>query len=194
MNEQPRRGGSSPDPTVAERVITAVLDELAESGLAELSMDRVARRAGVSKTTVYTRWRHKDDLVLAAYQAIGREFPPIDTGTLQGDLDALWTGYEVQSTNRRYLVALAELIGASATNTALRHELHLYMASWRAGLSTMFTRAQERGELAGDVDVELLAELVQSISLWRPVIGDLPVDARLRDTIRHLVFETPPTC
>ncbi len=66
-----------------------MLDELAAAGRSRLSMDRIAQRAGVSKATMYARWRSKDDLLVAAYQRLSRLFPTLDTGSLGGDLDAL---------------------------------------------------------------------------------------------------------
>ncbi len=68
-------------------VLEATLDVLARDGLAALSFEAVAERAGVSRTTIYRRWSSKNDLVRAALLRLA-EMQPVarDTGTLRGDL------------------------------------------------------------------------------------------------------------
>ncbi len=62
-----RRGAA-----VRAAVLTAALDELAERGFAALTMDNVATRAGVHKTTVYRRWPDRESLVTdAVLEALG---------------------------------------------------------------------------------------------------------------------------
>src|SRR3954469_15131123 len=76
------------------RVRTAVLEAveavLGEQGYAAVTVDGVAERAGVHKTTVYRRWATKEALVADALRERSRVAVPIpDTGTLLGDLTAL---------------------------------------------------------------------------------------------------------
>ena len=175
-----------------DRVLEAVIAELASSGLARVSMDRIAARAGVSKTTVYTRWSSKNELLIAAYRRIAAPFPSIDTGSLRSDVDALWERYREGAANRTYTTALAGLIGAAPTDPQLREELHRHQAAWRSGLRELLARGLARGELSDDVDVDGLAELIQAVTVWRGVIGDLSVDEAFRRQIEGLVFATPP--
>ena len=63
------------------------MELLAERGLAAMSIEEVAARAGVGKTTIYRRWPSKGLLALDAFVASFREEQPLpDTGTLRGDL------------------------------------------------------------------------------------------------------------
>src|SRR2546421_3031759 len=72
---------------VRAAVLAATLDDLVEHGYAQLSLDGVARRAGVHKTTVYRRWGSKEALVLELMrERAAQEVPIPDTGTLRGDL------------------------------------------------------------------------------------------------------------
>ena len=61
---KPRLGGRSA--RVREAVLNATFDELGEKGYAGLSMESVARRSGVHKTTIYRRWPNRDALVMDA--------------------------------------------------------------------------------------------------------------------------------
>src|SRR5260370_4291995 len=68
-------------------ILTATVELLAERGVAAMSIEEVAARAGVGKTTIYRRWPSKGLLALDAFVASFREEQPLpDTGTLRGDL------------------------------------------------------------------------------------------------------------
>ena len=186
-----QRGGSLPDPTVAPRVIEAVLDELATSGRDGLSMDRIAKRAGVSKVTIYRRWHTKDDLLVAAYQQLSRPFPDLDTGTLTGDLDALLTVVLDGAADHRYPVVLTELVAAATTDPDLRPHLHTVSDNWQTGIRDMLTAAQQRGELDADVATDLLAEIISALVLRRIMFATTPIDHTLRDDLNTLLHHPP---
>src|SRR3982751_1214891 len=61
----PARRGRPPLPATEAKILAATREILAEGGVASLTMEGVAGRAGVAKTTVYRRYRSRDDLALA---------------------------------------------------------------------------------------------------------------------------------
>src|SRR5690606_20938492 len=67
----------------------ATIEVLAEGGMSGLTMDAVAARAGVAKTTIYRRWDSKEAMVVDAVRRMAAPTSAIDTGTLRGDLEAL---------------------------------------------------------------------------------------------------------
>jgi AcrR family transcriptional regulator len=79
----PRRTGA----TLERAIHAAVLQELAETGYAGLALDRVARRAGIGRASLYRRWTTKADLVADALAGV---LPAVDaapnTGNVRGDL------------------------------------------------------------------------------------------------------------
>lgn len=186
-----RGGGSRLDPTVEPRVIEAVLEELAATGRDRLSMDRIANRAGVSKATMYTRWRSKDELLVAAYQHLSSPFPTLDTGTLTGDVDALCDVVLAGATDHRYTAVLTELVAAAATDPVLRPHLHDVSDTWQAGIQAMLLAAQARGELLEDAAVALLAETLSAFTLRRAMFQNPPIDDTLRADL-HALVRYPP--
>src|SRR5437879_1266577 len=63
-------------PKVRAAVLAATLDELEETGYAGLTIDSIARRAGVHKTTVYRRWPDRESLVADVVgEHIAMDFP-----------------------------------------------------------------------------------------------------------------------
>ncbi|WP_020580377.1 TetR/AcrR family transcriptional regulator [Actinopolymorpha alba] len=81
--KQPRRRGAA----LNAAIFQATLDELAESGYAKLSMERVAERARAGKASLYRRWPTRAELALDAVRhAMPDPLTPPDTGSLRGDL------------------------------------------------------------------------------------------------------------
>lgn len=80
-------GAAVLQPDVTQAITEAVLDELAEVGYGRLSMEAVAKRAGVGKSALYRRWRSKHEMISAVVSEFSvSRAPEPDTGTLRGDL------------------------------------------------------------------------------------------------------------
>ncbi|WP_223737629.1 TetR/AcrR family transcriptional regulator [Streptomyces purpurogeneiscleroticus] len=156
----------------------AVFAELAAVGFGRMSIEGIARRAGVGKTAVYRRWRSKLHLVLDVVTALAAEGMPVpDTGSLRGDVRML---LEVAARALRHPMAaqiipdlLAEAARSPEIAEALRSALH---DSQESMTRTMVARAVERGELPPDVDVRLALDLITGPLYWRVVVlrGGLP--------------------
>jgi AcrR family transcriptional regulator len=77
-------------PKVRAAVLSATLGELTQSGYADLTVENVARRAGVHKTTIYRRWKDRESLVTdAVIELAGTRVPFPDSGDIGADLRAL---------------------------------------------------------------------------------------------------------
>lgn len=71
-------------------VLEAAITELTESGYTALTVERVAQRAGVHKTTIYRNWKDADGLVTEALAGhFATDIPIPDTGAVESDLRAL---------------------------------------------------------------------------------------------------------
>src|SRR5262245_63226887 len=74
-------------PRMRAAVLAATLAELADSGYAALTIEAIARRAGVHKTTIYRHWPDRERLVADVLgEHIAMDFPIPDSGSLEGDL------------------------------------------------------------------------------------------------------------
>lgn len=141
---------------------------LGEVGYGSLTMEQVAARARVSKSSVYLRWPNKLALVADALQHRARAVPEIpDTGSLPGDMRA-FLGALLRS--RHAASRALSAVGAEiASNPELRQAWHRGLAGMLTGcLRTVVARAVDRGELPAGSDVELLAALPLSLlQSWR---------------------------
>jgi AcrR family transcriptional regulator len=137
--------GRPRDPAVDAAIRAATLGLLAEAGYARLTMDQVAARARVSKSSLYLRWPNKVALVADALQHRARVVPEVpDTGSLPGDMRVFLSGLlRPRSEAAR---ALAAVSGEIATNPELRQAWHRGLAGMLTGcLRVIVGRAVARG-------------------------------------------------
>ena len=83
-------------------ILVATIELVSEVGLAGLTMDAVASRAGVSKATIYRRWSSKETLLLDAWMSCVRRPEAPDTGIFHDDLTAMFRGIDDQPRAHRY--------------------------------------------------------------------------------------------
>ncbi|HZD65904.1 MAG TPA: TetR/AcrR family transcriptional regulator [Acidimicrobiales bacterium] len=167
--------GRPRDPGLDTAIRAAAMELLEEVGYGRLTMERVARRAGVSKASLYLRWPNKLAVVTDALAHHARPVPEVpDTGSLPADMRAFLQG--LLRAKDQAGRALAGVSSEIATNPALRRAWHLGMGGTLTGcLREIVTRAAQRGELPPDADLELLAQLPLSLlQNWRLEHGRVP--------------------
>jgi len=169
--------GRPRSPEADRAILAAALDLLASRGLAAMSIEEVAARAGVGKATIYRRWPSKGLLALDAFVAAFREQqPPPDTGTLRGDLVAALTAWVRLVTQTPMGPMLTGLIAEAQHDPGLR-------AAWRDRVleplrsqhRLMLDRAIARGELPATVDQEVVLDLFFGAAQHRLLLGHLPL-------------------
>jgi AcrR family transcriptional regulator len=172
----------------------AVVAELAAVGYGRLSIEAVARRAGVGKTAVYRRWSNKLELVLdVVTEVAGQRLPLLDTGSLKGDLEMLLT---IISHALRHPLAsqiIPDLHAEAARNPQIAQTLQQALqANQRHVATTLLDRAVERGELK-KVDPDLAMDLVFGPLYWRLAIARSPLPkgyvSRLATTIARALAQ-----
>lgn len=181
-----RSAGRPRDARVEEAILAAATELIEQHGTAGLVVEEVARRAGVSKATIYRRWRRREELVLAVAARSGPVagvFP--DNGSLDADLDALVDDAVVFLTSplgREILLMVASL----QTDTALRasfFEHHIEPLS--AHLGELVRRAERRGEIHLGDDVERLTDIL--IGAWLYKLLLVPPALDLKQEMREML-------
>ena len=188
----PRVGEQRPGGRAA-RVRTAVLEAagelLTEVGYDVMSMEDVAARAGVHKTTVYRRWPTKAALTADAASLKSADAIPIpDSGTLVEDLQLLArdvvANIGTDEGARRY----RSIAAASATSDELTVAMHGFWAERLALSAVIVERAIARGELPDSADANLIIETVIG-PLWvRLLLTGEPITEALADQAVEIVI------
>ena len=170
-----RPGGRSA--RVREAVLDAVYAELIHRGYLGMTVENVADRAGVHKTTVYRRWGTVDVLIADALDHTREtDWPVPDTGTIEGDLTAIATEVADTFTDpERRQVPVAIVAAALQSTRALQAKQAFYDARHTAAAKVV-TRAVERGELPPQTDPLELIRLTCAPLYYRIFISGEPVD------------------
>jgi AcrR family transcriptional regulator len=191
----PQRG--RPRSEQADRAImAAALELLAERGIAGMSIEEVASRAGVGKATIYRRWSSKGALALDAFLAEFRQQQPLpDTGSLRGDLRASLRAWVRAVTHTPVGRILADLIGEAQHDKDLAVSYReRVLEPLRQQHRIMLDRAIARGEIPADTDREVALDLMFGAAQHRLLLGHLPLTERfVRQVVDVIVagLQTP---
>ena len=171
--------------SVVERVTAATLAELSRVGYEAMRVEDVAALSGVNKTTIYRRWPTKAELLASAINAAAeKRSPPIDTGTLRGDLRAsLLTAFTLTPFEQGVLRAVQverSLPAIEAFAQRMREELRLLRLA-------MVRRAIKRGELPPGTDAPLVVELVTA-PVQLALLFNEHIDAAAVDRVLDVVL------
>ncbi len=173
-----RRPGRPRDAGADQAILDATTELLADGGIAGLSMDLVAKRAGVGKATIYRRWESKEELVLDAMSVAPPSVPMPDTGTVRGDLVAWATALARKFGSAPASDILPHLIEAACYDERVRTSLHEYARLRQQTLRTILQRGYERGELTDDDDRELIVDLLMGTFHYRRLMSGDPFTPR----------------
>jgi AcrR family transcriptional regulator len=173
-----RTGGRSA--RVREAILDAALSELIDGGYAALSVEAVAARAGVNKTTIYRRWPTLDDLLVDALMEWSHDaLPAMDTGSVETDLLALG-GQLADVLNAgvgRQVVAL--VLTAGLRSAQLRETTRRYFDHQALRAIPIVNQAIDRGELPADTDADALLTTFRAPLFYRLVTTGDPIDEEL---------------
>lgn len=161
-------------PKVRAAVLAATVDELSERGYAAFTIDNVAQRTGVHKTTVYRRWPDRDSLIAEALaDSVATEIPIPDTGSVDEDLRALARSLVAWTTSASGRAVLAVMVSTAAGLPAPPNSArHVFRDRIRQALPVV-TRAVARGELPDGTDpVEMIKTLVAPIYFRVLITGE----------------------
>ena len=173
-------------------ILAAALEVLEELGYDRLTMNAVATRAKASKATLYRRWNTKASLVIEALLATKGEPVVPDTGSFRDDLveSACCPG---GLADRKPVGQLASLITAINRDAdfaeAFRRE---FIGPKMAVTRQIFERAQARGEIRPDIDLDLMIPALPGIVLHRAyVLGE---EVTTEDVTRVIDEVIVPAC
>lgn len=172
-----RTGGRSA--RIREAILAAVIGELIDSGYAALSVEAVASRAGVNKTTIYRRWPTLDDLLVDALTTWSLQAVAVpDTGSIDTDLRAL--GQELaELLNGGVGRQVAAIVLTAGLRAPLREATRRYFDYQAQRATPPVTRAILRGELPANTDASALLTTFRAPLFYRMVTTGDPIDADL---------------
>ncbi|MCM3885523.1 TetR/AcrR family transcriptional regulator [Frankia sp. R82] len=191
----PRRtGGRIRSQDAHDDVLRAAVEILEEVGYGGVTIEGVAARSGVAKSTIYRWWTSKAALVMDAYgKIVAGRMPRPDTGTVADDLtDFVAELYRVADYPLRGK-ALRGLMAEAQLDPAFEESFRSWVQSRRDVVAGLLIRGIDRGELDADLDLDHAVDLVFGPFWYRLLVGHVALDAaqarghvdRLLQGLRH---------
>jgi len=170
------------------RVRSAVLDTalhvLADVGYPELSIERIAERSGVNKTTIYRRWQTKESVLAAAIDNFATDVFPISASdSIEKDLHTFGRLLVDFLTNDSSTIAgvVRALFSDAAREPQIAELKRTFFASRHREAASLVEAAVKRGELPADTDSRELIGLIAAPIYYRKLVTEETLDHAVAD-------------
>lgn len=168
-----------------DAVLPATLSVLAERGFASFTMEAVAERAGVAKSTVYRYWPTRLSLLHDALEALNQQ-PDAEpeTGPARIRIERLLEHLASALSDSIFSACIPALIEAAEHHSEVAEFLYGYSDRRRSTLTAVIREGVEAGELPAHLDPEFAALALSGPIFYRRLLTATPLPA---SDILHLV-------
>jgi AcrR family transcriptional regulator len=184
------RGPGRPRSESARQAILAATTQLiGRDGYGRVTMEAIAREAGVSKQTLYRWWPTKAAIVLEALNEGAAAIAPVaDTGSLSTDV-RVFLRRTVAGAGGRNARLLAALMAAAQLDDAFAESFRTgFLARRRQTLRELLEQGHSRGEVTSSADLDFLVELAFAALWYRILARHQPLNRRFADKLADVVL------
>ena len=169
-------------------ILQATREELEEVGYRAMTIEGIAARAGVGKKTIYRWWPSKAAVALEALTTFSQRHAPFpDTGSLDEDL-LTYFKQAFPDLQGKAGTVLSGLAAEAQLDPAFAHDFQQsFIVPMKAGLVGLLRRGLQRGELAPDTNLEVLADLIYGAKWYRFLLYPAPLDDAFARDIVHII-------
>jgi AcrR family transcriptional regulator len=171
-------------------ILDATLQLLEDKLLCNVTIEAIAQKAGVGKATIYKWWPSKAALALDAFLTRTRmtvEIP--DTGSAKTDFTESLKSLMRFFTSKTGRV-FCQFIAECQIDAEFAHLFREYfLTSRRNAVGVILSRAEARGEIRGDLDRELVLDLIYGPMVYRLLVGQAPVNDAEAEQLIEAIFE-----
>ncbi|HEX7134741.1 MAG TPA: TetR/AcrR family transcriptional regulator [Iamia sp.] len=150
--------------------LEATVELLLEAGVEGATLEEVAARSGVAKSTLYRHFGSREGLIAKAARGCVTEHPTPDTGSLADDLRYLFGRFNHNEDEQKLTQLLPLLIDAAKRDPALEAIVESVFAERKRPLRTVLQLAQLRGEIGRDLDLDTALAMVVGPFTYRRLV------------------------
>lgn len=193
LEQEKQLAASSPGRRRSDRahqaILQATMEMLSQEGYRDTTIEAIAARAGVGKKTIYRWWPSKAAVVLEAITAYSEIYVPFsDTGSLQGDLltyfERSFPGLQGKSGT-----ALSGLAAEAQLDPEFASEFQrMFIVPRKDALIALLQRGVDKGEIAPDTNLDVLADLIYGAKWYRLLLYPAPLDEAFAREIVELIM------
>ncbi|HMO54238.1 MAG TPA: TetR/AcrR family transcriptional regulator [Tepidiformaceae bacterium] len=169
------------DPRVARSraaILAATAALLIEEGAGGVTIEGIAARSGVAKTTIYRHWKTRSQLVFDGFESMLLSHPaPPPEGPVAERLTIILNGLVRGLTTSEWAPAVTALIDAGDRDPEIRSLLHDFLARRMAPGREVLQEAIERGEITPALDIDLAVSALVGPIFYRRLVSREEMDA-----------------
>ena len=171
-------------------VMAAAGELLTEKGYASVTIEGIAARASVAKTTIYRWWPTKAAIFMELYNELAAEMlTALDTGSVEQDLRNLLRRLFQLFTTTSAGPAMVGMIAEAQSNPEVANTFQKqFMVRRRNVTREILKRGVERGELQAELDIDLAIDVVSGPIWYRLLQGHAPLDDHFADSLVHQIL------
>jgi AcrR family transcriptional regulator len=172
-----------------EAILAATIQLLSEKPLRDISIEEIARKAGVGKATIYKWWPSKAYVALDAFvRKTNRMVPTPDTGSLRSDIVE-----QLRSLTMFYMSPVGHILGQFVAESQIDEEFasffrERFIKPTREAVGIIFDRGVERGELSQNLDREFVLNLIYGLAIYRLIVSHASPEDKLDDEMVSILF------
>ena len=185
-----RRPGRPRSARADREILKATVAILAEEGYQALTIEGIAERAGVGKTTIYRRFSSIEEILVTAFGELDLSIEIPDTGSTREDLLQLGEAFRSQAATAVMFPVLAQIVGTALTNPTVLDAFREHLMKPRqATIRMILERGVERGDVRQDIDIDLIVDLLPGGIIFHKLF-QLPPDALVSEDYPQRVLDT----
>jgi TetR/AcrR family transcriptional regulator of autoinduction and epiphytic fitness len=191
-----RAGGEQrTDPRVERSrmlILRAAVDELAEMGYGGLTIESVAARAGVGKSTIYRHWRDKLELIADAFETFHEQMvPDLEIRSPRESVELLVRHVAEVVLDSTFSRCIPALIEGAERDPRVREFHHRYAAERRRALVDLIALGIETGDFREDLEPELATAALLGTIFYRRLMTSEPFDPAQAGELMAVLLNGP---
>jgi AcrR family transcriptional regulator len=168
------------------KAVDAAQAIVAEHGIPGFTIDGVAKRSGVAKTTLYRHWSSANALLIHALDDMIKRVSTPNTGSIVGDLFEMLSAFQILSSDEAHCKLIADLTSASLTDPDLAAVKRSMMFERSRPLREIVSRAVSRGEIP-EIDLDLAMAFIEGPVLAHMIKSNQPLDPAMIPALVNLI-------
>jgi len=177
----------TPSLEARQKVLVAAQEVVHDLGIDGFTVDEVAHRSGVAKTTIYRHFHNAHHLVVEALDCMIIPVATPNTGSLREDLLVLFSQHLQQVEDPQLRGMVLGLLAASDQDAELHRVLDDMNEQRLTPVRTVLELARARGEIRDDVDLDVAIDLIHGPLFLRTMIRQLPMTPEMLEAVIDLV-------
>ena len=165
------------------RAIEGAVDAMLLLGVDGATVEEIAARSGVAKSTIYRHFGTRAELLADAVRSCIVEQPTPDTGSLAEDLTQLFTRYDDSEETKRLNELFPMLLDASRRDPAIKDAMQSVIAERQRPMRTVLKLAQGRGEIDPDLDPDIAVAILIGPFTYRRMVQDVDITDDFVDAV-----------